>query len=126
MLQCWDHNGAYGYWIVKADRSTAASSSTFNNSLLQESISRLQRLKKLHCDKRERLISSQKVTNDISSCDIALNTNWMQRTGWAETFASADRKLLVQLAQIPRDRERNLALSVYDGIAMYSSRKDKC
>ena len=57
---------------------------------------------------------------------MALNTNWMRRTGWAETFAGADRKLLVQLAQIPRDAERNLALGVYDGIAMYSSRKDEC
>lgn len=57
---------------------------------------------------------------------MALNTNWMRRTSWAETFAGADRKLLVQLAQIPRDEERNLALGVYDGIAMYSSSKDEC
>jgi hypothetical protein len=57
---------------------------------------------------------------------MALNTNWMRRTGWAETFAGADRKLLVQLAQIPRNIERDLALDVYDGIAIYSSRKDEC
>jgi hypothetical protein len=57
---------------------------------------------------------------------MALNTNWMRRTGWAETFAGADRKLLVQLAQIPRDTQRSLALGVYGGIAMYSSRKDEC
>jgi hypothetical protein len=126
MLQSWDRNGAYGYWTIKDDRSPAASSSTSDNSLLQESASRLQRLEQLHLDERERLISSRKVTNDIGSCDMALNTNWMRRTGWAETFAGADRKLLVQLAQIPRDEERNLALGIYDGIAMYSSSKDEC
>ncbi|KAH8686644.1 hypothetical protein GQ44DRAFT_631729, partial [Phaeosphaeriaceae sp. PMI808] len=40
---------------------------------------------------------------DTSSSDMALNTNWMRRTQWAETFAGADRKLLVQLAQIPHE-----------------------
>jgi hypothetical protein len=66
------------------------------------------------------------VTNDIGSSDMALNTNWLRRTGWAETFAGVDRKLLVQLAQILRDTERNLALGVYDGVVMYSSRRDEC
>jgi hypothetical protein len=126
VLQCWDRNGAYGYWIVKAGRSPAASSSTFDNSLLQESASRLLRLEQLHLDERKRLISNRSVTNDIGSSDMALNTNWMRRTCWAETFAGADRKLLVQLAQIPRAAERDLALGVYEGSAMYSSRKDEC
>lgn len=79
MLQSWDCNRAYGYWIVKADRSPAASSSTFDNSLLQESASRLERLEQLYLHERERLISSRKVTNDIGSCDIALAANWMRR-----------------------------------------------
>jgi hypothetical protein len=94
MLQSWDRNGAYGYWTIKDDRSPAASSSTFDNSLLQESALRLQRLEQLHLYERERLTSSRKVTNEIGSCDMALNTNWMRRTGWAETFAGADRNCL--------------------------------
>jgi hypothetical protein len=80
----------------------------------------------MHRDERERLISSQKVTNNIGSCDMALNTNWMRRTGLAETFAGADRKLLVQLAQIPHNTERNMTFGIYDGIAISSSRKDEC
>jgi hypothetical protein len=32
----------------------------------------------------------------------------MRRTGWSETFPGADRKLIVQLAQIPRDTEKDL------------------
>jgi hypothetical protein len=34
MLQIWDRNEAYGYWIVEEDRS-ASTSSTFDNSQLQ-------------------------------------------------------------------------------------------
>jgi hypothetical protein len=125
MLQSWDRNGAYGYWIVEEDRSTSTSS-TFDNTQLQESAPRLQRLEQMHRDERERLISSQKVTNDMGSCDMALNTNWMRRTDWAETFDGADRNLLVQLAQIPHNTERNMTFGIYDGIAISSSRKDEC
>jgi hypothetical protein len=65
------------------------------------------------------------VTNETGSRDVALNTNWMRRNGWAETFAGADRKLLVQLAQIPRNTEKDLALGVYNGVPMHSRRKDE-
>jgi hypothetical protein len=49
----------------------------------------------------------------------------MQRNGWAETFAGADQKLLVQLAQIPRATEKDLALRVYNSVPMHSRREDK-
>jgi hypothetical protein len=49
----------------------------------------------------------------------------MQRTGWSETFASVGQKLLVQLAQIPGDTEKDLALGVYNSIPMHSRREDK-
>jgi hypothetical protein len=124
MLQSWDHNGAYGYWIVQAD-SSASAVSTFDNSLLQESASRLQRLEQLHHDERKRLTDYQSATNETGSCNIALNTNWMRRTGWAETFADADQKLLVQLPQIPRNTEKDLALRVYNGVPMHSRREDE-
>jgi hypothetical protein len=112
------------YWIVRAD-SSASAVSTFDNSLLQESASRLHRLEQLHRDERERLAGRQKVTNETGSRDMALNTNWMRRNGWAETFAGADRKLLVQLAQIPRATEKDLALGVYNGVPMHSRREDE-
>jgi hypothetical protein len=93
--------------IVKADPSASAIS-TFDNSLLQESASCLHCLEQLHHDERERLTGRQSVTNETGSRDMALNTNWMRRTGWSETFAGADRKFLSQLAQIPRDTEKDL------------------
>jgi hypothetical protein len=49
---------------------------------------------------------------------MALNTNWMRRTGWSETFASVGRKLLVQLVQILRVTEKDLALGVYKSVPM--------
>lgn len=49
----------------------------------------------------------------------------MRRNGWAETFAGADRKLLVQLAEIPRGTEKDLALGVYNGVPMHSRREDE-
>jgi hypothetical protein len=49
---------------------------------------------------------------------MALNTDWMRRTGWSKTFTSAGQKLLVQLAQIPRDTEKELALKVYKSVPM--------
>ncbi|KAF1939465.1 hypothetical protein EJ02DRAFT_497113 [Clathrospora elynae] len=76
MLQSWDRNGAYGYWIVEVDRSASAS----------------------------------------SPGDMALNTNWMRRTGWAETFAGADRKLLVQLAQIPHECRLSYLVTALDRV----------
>jgi hypothetical protein len=56
---------------------------------------------------------------------MALNTNWMQRTGQSETFASVGQKLCVQLAQIPCDTEKDLALGVYSSMLIYSHREDK-
>jgi hypothetical protein len=56
---------------------------------------------------------------------MALNTNWMRRTGWSETFSSVGRKLRVQLAQIPRDTEKDVALGVYSSILIHSRREDK-
>ncbi|KAJ5052595.1 hypothetical protein J3E74DRAFT_469583 [Bipolaris maydis] len=102
MLQSWDRNGAYGYWIVTEEDRSVPISSSFDNSLLQQSVPRMQRLEQLHRDELVRSRGQLKGSSiDTSSPDMALNTNWMRRTQWAETFVGADRKLLVQLAQIP-------------------------
>ncbi|PVH91499.1 hypothetical protein DM02DRAFT_663937 [Periconia macrospinosa] len=90
MLQSWDRNGAYGYWIVAEQDRSVRISSSFDNSLLQQSVPRMQRLEQLG-----RIRGHLKESNiDTSSSDMAFNTNWMRRTQWAETFAGADRKLL--------------------------------
>lgn len=45
--------------------------------------------------------------------------NWIRRTGWAPTFAGADQKILVNLAQMPHD-DRDLFLVTYNGWGLHS------
>jgi hypothetical protein len=123
-LQSWGRYSAAGCWIVKPDHPSVQ---IIDDSLLQDSMTRLLRLEALHREEGDHLLTKYKTSvTDTGNTDMALNTNWMRRTGWAETFAGADRKLLVQLAQIPRNTERDLALDVYDGIALCSSKEGKC
>ncbi|KAH8724524.1 hypothetical protein GQ44DRAFT_708343, partial [Phaeosphaeriaceae sp. PMI808] len=51
---------------------------------------------------------------------MALNTNWMRRTGWAKTFVGTERKLLVQPTQIPRVTTQNLQLGLYRSVDIYN------
>ncbi len=62
---------------------------------------------------------------DTGSTDMALNTSWMHRNGWAQMFAAADRRFLVQLAQLPQATERPLCLGVYDGAKLHNSSQDE-
>jgi hypothetical protein len=82
------------------------------------------RLKQLHRDERERLSGLQKVADENGGCDMALNTNWMRCAFCIETFTGVDRKLIVQLSQIPRNAEKSLMLGVYDGLPMHSYKND--
>ncbi|PVH90430.1 hypothetical protein DM02DRAFT_507982, partial [Periconia macrospinosa] len=124
-LQSWDRNGTYGYWTVALDRSTMANSS-FDNSLLQGSVPRLRRLEELHHNELERVAERQKATTtSTGSLDMAVNTNWMRRTGWNETFAGANRKLLVELVQMPRGRGQCINLGTYNDTVLCSGEEDE-
>ena len=103
-LQSWGWHSAAGYWIVEPDRPILQ---TPDDSQLQDSIPRLFRLEALHRNERDHLIARYKASaTDTGNTDMALNTNWMRRTGWAQTFAGADRKLVVKLAQTPQVENR--------------------
>jgi hypothetical protein len=124
-LQCWDYSGASGYWIVKSNSATEIRSST-DSSLDQTSTPRLQRLEQLHIEELEHITRrGTAVANDRESTDMTVNTNWMRRTGWAETFADAVRQLLVQLTQLPRIATQDLYLGDYGTIEICSSREDE-
>jgi hypothetical protein len=56
---------------------------------------------------------------------MALNTNWMRRTGWAQTFAGADRKLLVRLAQMPQVADQGLFLDTYNNTNLHSCKQNE-
>jgi hypothetical protein len=81
----------------------------------------------LHHNERERITGRGAVvaTADMSSVDMALNTNWMRRTSWAKTFAGANRKLLVELARPSCVARGGLYLGTYSDRKLYSSKKDE-
>jgi hypothetical protein len=122
-LQSWGWHTAAGYWIVKPESSIALA---LDDSLLQDSVPRLSRLEALHRKERDRLLVRHKASaTDSGNTDMALNTNWMRRTGWAETFADADRSFLVKLAHMPQVAEHGLLLGTSNGTDLYSCKADE-
>jgi hypothetical protein len=101
--------------------------SRFDSSLLQHFVPRLTRLEQLHYDERERITSwdAGVAAADTCSVDMALNTNWMRRTGWTKTFAGANRKLLVELAQPPCVARGDLCLGTYGDRKLCSLKEDE-
>ncbi|PVH94160.1 hypothetical protein DM02DRAFT_200270 [Periconia macrospinosa] len=124
-LQSWDQKGACGYWIVKPD-GLAPVAGQFDDSLHQTSVPRLSRLEELHAAERQHITSRlSAAVVEVGSNDMALSTNWMRRTGWAEMFASANRRLLVQLSQMPYDAREDLSLGTYGAENLFSRREDE-
>jgi hypothetical protein len=122
-LQSWGWHSAAGYWIVEPDPSIAK---PLDDSLLQDSMPGLLRLETLHRNERGHLITRYKASaTDTGTTDIALNTNWMRRTGWAQTFAGADRKILVKLAQMPQVVEHDVFLGTCNGTDLHSCKVDE-
>jgi hypothetical protein len=89
-LQSWDRDGADGHCIVGLDHSAAATSS-LDNSLPQDSVSRL-RLERSHREGLKRI-------------------------------ADPNRKLLVELVQMPHGREQCIKLGNLDNLALCSCPK---
>jgi hypothetical protein len=56
---------------------------------------------------------------------MAFDTNWMRRTGWAKTFADADRSFLMKLAQMPQVADHGLLLGTSNGTDLYSCKADE-
>ncbi|OAG07810.1 uncharacterized protein CC84DRAFT_1161884 [Paraphaeosphaeria sporulosa] len=82
---------------------------------------RLSRLEALHRKERDSLLARQKASaTDSGNTDMALNTNWMRRTGWAKTFADSDRSFLAKVAQMPQVAEHGLLLGTSNGTDLYS------
>jgi len=119
-LQSWDFNGARGYWIVAGSVDDGLHEKT--------STPRLARLEDLHRAERQRMtsrLSTTTTTTTVVNDDMALNTNWMRRTGWTEIFAGEDRALLVALAALPHDAKQDLYLGLHGAVKLFSSREDE-
>ncbi|EAQ90199.1 hypothetical protein CHGG_06818 [Chaetomium globosum CBS 148.51] len=129
-LQSWTQNGARGYWIATQDPSPAerpedASSRLRNQATTEQRAA----LDALHQAEREHLAgrsATARQTDGTSPPDLALQTNWMRRTGWLETFQGARRDVLVRLALPPCQEGDGLRLSAPgDETTIRSTREDE-
>lgn len=111
-LQSWTQNGPRGYWIAEADEQAAL---TETNPSIAYSSRRRARVAALHEEEHRRLaqLGQGYSTADSGTDDLALTSNWMRRTGWLVTFASADRCLLSLLDQSPAGDGQSLELGWY-------------
>ncbi|KAF6795410.1 hypothetical protein CMUS01_15927 [Colletotrichum musicola] len=106
-LQSWSQNGMRGYWIVRTNTPMLAQPTYVDIRDPPTDASTTQRralLAAAHNSERTLLgacPSSTITTATDSTADLALTTNWMRRTGWAEMFNGARRDLLVWMSQIP-------------------------
>ncbi|KAK5109833.1 hypothetical protein LTR85_002038 [Meristemomyces frigidus] len=118
-LQSWTQNGCRNYWTVEA----AAEEITPTDC----SPRRRARLEALHQDEKERMSSNACIpsTTDTGIDDLALTSNWMRRTGWAQTFANADRSMLLVLAEGPAADGYRLELGRHGDKVLWSSAQDE-
>ncbi|KAK3680383.1 hypothetical protein LTR37_021276 [Vermiconidia calcicola] len=123
-LQSWTQNGARGYWIVNTSEQTAPSVAPHTSEC---SPRRHQRVAVLHEEERQRVQDNEHhhLATDTGIDDLALTSNWMRRTGWADTFAGADRQLLSQLADTPARDGFGLHLRECSGKKISSSVEDE-
>jgi hypothetical protein len=111
------------HWIAKPESSIAQA---LDDSLLQDSMPRLSQIEALHRKERDSLLARHKVSaTDSGNTDMALNTNWMRRTGWAKTSTVTDRSFLAKVAQMPQVTEHGLLLGTSNGTDLYSCKAAK-
>ena len=121
-LQSWTLNGARGYWVISGKASPADATLNPDCSPL-----RRQQVAAMHEEETRRL--AERFTNhkatDTGIDDLALTSNWIRRTGWASTFAGANRRLLQALSQSPARDGRRLQLGEYGARTLSSSADDE-
>jgi hypothetical protein len=118
-LQSWTQNGSRKYWIAHG---------TIESEMPAHATPRRRaRLEALHQGERDRIHAGVGVdaTTNIGVDDLALISNWMHRTAWAQTFRGADRSVLLLLSEGHTLGGRGLELGHYNGKALWSSVEDE-
>ncbi|KAK6221466.1 hypothetical protein QIS74_04759 [Colletotrichum tabaci] len=103
-LQSWSQNGSRGYWIAQPATATALQGpgrGTAENPLYQASAAQKALLAAAHDAERSHHLASRPAAVDSGPVDMAMETNWMRRTGWAEMFDGARRDILVAMSELP-------------------------
>jgi hypothetical protein len=120
-LQSWTQNGARGYWTVDSDRAATPPAGLECSPRRQERVERMLGEEMRHLDRQDR----QRSATDTGIDDLAATSNWMRRTGWAETYKGVDRRLLLALRRSPAVEGYALRLGVYGAQELHSSSDDE-
>jgi hypothetical protein len=118
-LQSWTQNGSRKYWIVHG--------TTEPEMPAHSTPRRRARLEAIHQGERDRINARVRVyaTTDTGVDDLALTSNWMHRTAWAQTFRGADRSVLLLLSEGHASGGRGLELGHHNGETLWSSAEDE-
>jgi hypothetical protein len=81
----------------------------------------------LHEFEKQRLVEEENIRSvtDTGIPDMALTSNWMLRTNWAETFNGADRQLLLRFTESPIANGQPLQLGIHGTTALSSESGDE-
>ena len=98
-LQSWSQTGSRRYWIVTSDEHK---NMVEQYPLDKLSPRRLQKVVQLCQEKQQRIAEGDIVHQAVmAKTDMTTTSNWMRRTGWAETYSKADRGILRMLSKGP-------------------------
>lgn len=120
-LQSWTQNGARGYWTVDSDRVSTPAAGLEYSPRRRERVERMLGEEMRHIDRQDH----QRNATDTGIDDLAATSNWMRRTGWAETYKGVDRRLLLALRRSPAVEGYALRLGVYGAQELHSSSDDE-
>jgi hypothetical protein len=123
-LQSWTQSGPRSYWIVEPAVDTVLPEV---GTHMEGSPRRRAMVSTIHEEEEQHLAQLDRDCSAIDEepDDIALIGPWMRRTGWATTFAGADRRLLSLLSQSPAVGGRHLELGCYGTRILYSTADDE-
>lgn len=120
-LQSWTQNGARGYWIVDPEPIATPPADLECSPRRRERVERMLGEEVRHLDRQD----CQRDATDTGIDDLAATSNWMHRTGWAETYKGVDLRLLLALRQSPAVNGHPLPLGIYDSLEIHSSSEDE-
>ncbi|KAG4279075.1 hypothetical protein FPRO04_13760 [Fusarium proliferatum] len=129
LLQSWSANDIRRSWAITDNNPGRGSLSC--STLLQASPDAVKHLaEKLFADERARLKEIQggltSLHDSASPACIALQSNWMRRTGWETMFQDTRRDILVALTELPNCRNNQpMPLGIQGEEVIYSLARDE-
>lgn len=132
ILQSWTQNGARGFWIaVPADSQPSGAHNPTRPRITlgpidQDRAAILRQIHQAEQDHIQRQAAGQQDFDGDSAPDLAMQTNWMRRTGWQQMLKGArHRDILVGMATMPTNGGAHCFGFCADGTEVRSSAEDE-